>query len=367
VYAAASLDGGLTFAPPIRISTGADRAHASGEQPPRVALAPRPGRAPGVVVAWIVRNDTGTSLATARSDDGGATFGEPRVISGSVAAGNRGWQAIAAGGDDAVGVAWLDHRRLAQQDRAVGEQHQHGAMAAGDVDANAVAMAQLSQLYFTRVDDGGPPRVLTGGVCYCCKTAIGIGPGGAISIAWRHVYDGNMRDIAFTRSEDGGRTFSAPVRVSDDRWSIAGCPDDGPALAIDGQGRVHVVWPTVVTDDGESRKALFHAMSTDGVTFSPRARIPTVGHANHPQVAIVGTDSLAVAWDESGDGGRTLALARGDVDATGSVTFHRETRGVPVTGVYPSLAWTGGGALLMAWTTGEPSSSTIRIQRMEGR
>jgi hypothetical protein len=369
IYATTSADGGATFSSPVRVSGDAHRAHASGEQPPRVAVVPRPGRAPSVVVAWITRNDAGTALVTARSDDAGATFGQVEVIAGSVAAGNRGWQAIAAGADDQLAVAWLDHRRLADEERAVGPEHQHGAgavNAGADVDAASVAMAQLSQLYFARIDGGNLPRPLTGGVCYCCKTTMGISADGAISIAWRHVYDGNMRDIAFMRSPDGGRTFPAPVRVSEDRWSVAGCPDDGPVLAIDGRDRVHVVWPTVVTEDGEARKVLFHAMSSDGAVFTTRVRIPTEGHANHPQLAVSGHGQLAVIWDEALGGARRIRSARGFVDAAGRTTFARETAPADVEGVYPGIAFTADGGLLRAWTSGAPQSSVIRVMRTPG-
>src|ERR1700710_3157521 len=85
------------------------------------------------------------------------------------------------------------------------------------------------------------------GVCYCCKTSLVTGDDGSLYAAWRHVYPGNIRDIAFTVSRDSGRTFADPVRVSDDRWVLDGCPENGPAMAIDGRNRVHIVWPTLVS------------------------------------------------------------------------------------------------------------------------
>ena len=109
-------------------------------------------------------------------------------------------------------------------------------------------MAQRSKLFFGSLDGAIAPRAITGGVCYCCKTALAVGPDGAIHAAWRHVYAGNVRDIAFTLSRDGGRTFAPPVRVSDDRWVLDGCPENGPALAVDGHDAVHVVWPTLVNE-----------------------------------------------------------------------------------------------------------------------
>ena len=91
-------------------------------------------------------------------------------------------------------------------------------------------------------------RELFKGVCYCCKTAMAIGPDGAIYAAWRHVFAGNLRDMGFTVSRDGGKTFSPLTRVNQDGWSINGCPDDGPAMAVDAKGTVHLV-----VADGDER------------------------------------------------------------------------------------------------------------------
>ena len=74
-------------------------------------------------------------------------------------------------------------------------------------------MAQKSGLYYAASAGGGrcpPERALAMGVCYCCKTALAAGADGALFAAWRHVYPGNLRDIAFSVSRDSGRTFSAP-------------------------------------------------------------------------------------------------------------------------------------------------------------
>ncbi len=36
------------------------------------------------------------------------------------------------------------------------------------------------------------------------------------------------------------------MRVHQDGWAINGCPDDGPAMAVDAAGTVHMVWPTLL-------------------------------------------------------------------------------------------------------------------------
>jgi hypothetical protein len=128
------------------------------------------------------------------------------------------------------------HRGLAAHAaRGSGAAHQH------DLARDGVAMAQKSGLYYASIAASvSLERQLTTGVCYCCKTALAAGPDGAVYAAWRHVYPGNLRDIAFTMSQDGGRSFSIPIRVREDGWAINGCPDDGPAMAADTAGTVHL-------------------------------------------------------------------------------------------------------------------------------
>jgi len=363
IYAAVSRDRGATLSKEIRVNSTPGDARANGEQPPRVALIPRPGADPEIAVVWLSKHSTGTVLLTSHSSDGGRTFAQTTLVPGSGAAGNRGWESIAANQSGAAFVAWLDHRRLADRETQMAGMHHHDAASPAPTTAtkpDGVAMAQLSEIYVAKLD-GSAPLALTGGVCYCCKTSIVTGTSGEIYVAWRHVYQGNLRDIAFSASRDGGKTFSAPVRVSEDKWAIEGCPEDGPSLAVDRQGHVHIVWPTVVTENGEPVKALFHAVSLDGKTFGTRTRIPSTGQANHPQLAVTRDGSLAIAWDESGNGARRIAFARGTVGQDGRTTFVRGTSSGRLQGTYPAMAAVGAD-LLVAWTSGDPSRSAIRVE-----
>jgi hypothetical protein len=309
-------------------------------------------------------------LRTARSLDGGKTFQASTLVPGTDAAGNRGWEALGADASGRVRAAWLDHRRMAAPDAAktaAAHQHVHGESGAATTAAgkpDGVAMAQQSDLYFDfdALDNAAPPRPIAPGVCYCCKTAIAFANSDDVYLAWRHVYPGNFRDIAFVRSGDGGRTFGAPVRVSSDNWMLEGCPDDGPTMAVDRAGRIHIVWPAVVSEGSAAVKALFHAVATDGEHFSPRRRLPSEGQANHPQLAMAADGSLMATWDESGGGSRRIVWGRGLVDPSGQVSFTRNVVN-RTTGAYPVVATTPSGALL-AWTSGAPDASVISVARV---
>ena len=362
VYIAVSRDSGQTFAAPVRANDVPGDARLTGEQPPQVALVPRAGREPAIVVVWTTKGEKGTRLLQARSDDGGRSFGRSLPVPGTDASGNRGWQAVNVDPSGRVNVVWLDHRELAADSSMEKMHHEHGA----GQKVNGVVMAQKSKLYFASLDGSLTPRGITGGVCYCCKTALASGPGGRIYAAWRHVYQGNLRDMAFTLSRDGGRSFAEPVRVSQDQWMLEGCPDDGPSMAVDDSARVHVVWPTLVPGEKNSDPTIgiFYASSADGSSFSARERIPTEGIPHHPRLVATADGQLVAAWDESAGGTRRIAIGRGRRDRNGHIAFRRETLS-PAEGpsVYPAIALATD-SVIVAWTNGSSATSTIRVVRL---
>jgi len=350
----------------VRVNDVIGDVRLSGEQPPRVSLEPRRGLPPSIVVVWTSKTPAGTRLLYARSDDEGMSFRRAVAVPGGEAAGNRGWESTAIDGDGHVVAVWLDHRETAAAGKASTPMHHEGEAHAGHAASaiDGAAKAQLSKLYFSRLDGGGEARALTGGVCYCCKTAVAAGPDGSLFAAWRHVYPGNVRDIAFTVSRDRGRTFAAPARVSDDHWVLDGCPENGPAIAIDRRSRAHIVWPTLVsgsTPASEPTLGLFYA-SGDGRQFTPRERIPTEGLPRHPQLAIDARGTLVASWDEQANGTRRVVVGRGAADGNGPARFTREILDEKAA-VYPVIAAVTD-AVAVAWTAGPPDASVIRFRRV---
>ena len=359
LFAAVSRDRGATFTAPVRVNSTPGQVRVNGEQPARIALVPTSGSVPAIVVVWTARGAAGTVLLTARSADGGRAFSRSAIVPGTDAPGNRGWESVAVDGSGVVVTIWLDHRQLEGRTGDASSAHHHTG-ATGSAARDGVAMAQLSKLYFGRVGEGGA-REITGGVCYCCKTAV-VTRGATIYTAWRHVYEGNMRDIAFAASRDSGRTFAAPVRISRDGWQLEGCPDDGPSMAIEKSGVAHVVWPTLLkSEKGEQTIGLFHALTRDGSAFTPRTRIETSGVAHHPQVAVNDQGLLAVSWDELLGARRQIVLARGSVDAKGQLRLQRTVISGTESGVYPVVAFAGD-SVITAWSAGA-APAVIRLVR----
>jgi hypothetical protein len=342
IMIAVSRDGGLTFAAPVRVNSLEGDARISGEIAPRVALLPRQGADPIISVTWNAK-DAHTHIKTARSVDGGRTFEKAASMQTPDAAGDRGWQAAAIDAKGALHAIWLDHRGMVS---GAGKGHEHKG------EHDGVAMAQRSGLYYASTTGPGE-RELFKGVCYCCKTAIAIGPDGRIHAAWRHVFANNMRDIGYTVSRDGGRTFAPLLRVHEDKWSINGCPDDGPAIAVDRSGTVHLAWPTVL--NGEEG-ALMYASSANGRSFGAPVRVPTLGSPkpSHPQIAADANGRMMIAWDEVIGGVRTAA-ARQISMRNGKTEFGDVVRLADGSSSYPVLAATSGGWVAV-WSTAGPTA-----------
>jgi len=352
VYVATSSDSGATFSEPRRVNDQDGDATANAEQPPRATIS-GPPNARVITVIWSKRNEgpqrsRNDTVRVSRSTDGGRTFSAARSIHDSAASGARGWESLASGPDGTVHAVWLDGR---DAERKMTEEASQTGMAHKGQPPQDVFHGTLS------ADGRHVDTLIATGVCFCCKTAVAVGAGGRVYAAWRHIFPGSMRDIAFAQSADGGRRFDPPVRVSEDKWELNGCPEDGPTLAVDRAGVIHIAWATLVNEK-EPQKAIFYATSRDGRVFSQRARVPTSGITpGHPQMALV-PGGVAIVWDETVDSLRRIASTR--VSTTGSmrpaqVLSGREPASNPV--IVHS-----GDQLVVAWASRD--EPVIRLQRV---
>lgn len=147
-----------------------------------------------------------------------------------------------------------------------------------------------------RSEDGGrtwsAPASLDRDACECCWNALAAS-GKRVWILYRGK---NPRDMAVAASSDGGARWGKPRAVSPFGWSFNGCPHVGGALAPSADGRVvhALVWT-----GREDKMGLYVARSRDaGESWDPPARLGGSG-ARHADLARSGT-RLAAVWDEAG-------------------------------------------------------------------
>lgn len=355
IQAAASEDAGAHFSDPVRVNDRPGDARVNGEQPPRVAIA-----GPHVVVVWQSRRTGQPEVRAARSTDGGRSFAKAVTVHAGGLTGSRGWSSVALAPGGEAHLSWLDTRNgavPATQDPVSAGAHQHGG-----------SSTRQDVFHAVWAPEGEPVEAaVTTSVCFCCKTSTAVSRNGVTLVAFRHIYPTNLRDMAVARSTGGNHTFDPPVRVSQDGWELTGCPEDGPALAIDDNNLVHIAWPTITGPDA-SRKGIFYAFSSDeGRSFAPRIRLDEgtdVKQAQHPQVAAAGPAAIVV-WDEISPAGSRIRARVLTTDGRDDKS-PRLSSVVAVTDpgsvTYPSVAATKDGYVVF-WTENAESGTGIRARR----
>lgn len=282
------------------------------------------------------------SLFVSRSADGGRNFSEAVNANGETPVHVLPIErpAVAVGTEERVSVAWLEVPRdfngaTVWHALSVDGGETFGAAVLVTVEEQGeVTMVQTaldeegnpyltwlngSALRFSRSFDGGEtfsePVSIGDGSCECCQPQIVV-MGEEVHIAYRSLEPGNeagdIRDIVMVHSEDAGGSFQPVRRVSDAHWYLPACPIAGPSLAVD-EGRFHVAWM-----DGRSqppgtfgRGDVWLATSQDGgATFSANVRINMDEEMHHtlPTIAVGPGGRIHVAWEAHPQGPGSVLL-----------------------------------------------------------
>jgi hypothetical protein len=131
-----------------------------------------------------------------------------------------------------------------------------------------------SMVNFTRSTNGGktwtaPKQVATGGV-FEIITVIASDSKGNLYVAYAKGPGSADMEVYVTKSADGGSTWGNPVRVNDVTTGMQRMPE----MTIDSSDVVHVAW----YDARDGNLNIYYSNSTDGgKTFGPNARVSTQG------------------------------------------------------------------------------------------
>ncbi|WP_109039277.1 sialidase family protein [Azospira sp. I13] len=288
-----SRDGGRSFSAPVTVNREVENIYADGENRPKLRVL-----ADGTVYVSYTRalaKPYSGMIRFAVSRDGGRSFSAPVDVNDD-GEGSHRFDALLADEHGTVVLAWLDKRE--------------GAAAAkgGKTYAGSAVYYALSQ-------DGGRTfaanRKLADHSCDCCRIGLAWDRDGTPLALWRQIFGRNTRDFALARLPLApDQAPEAPQRASDDNWAIDACPHHGGDLAVDARGRYHLLWFTL----GSTRQGLFYRHSDDGGrSFS--APVP-VGdperQAGHPALLLDGKRIRIVWRDFAGNRFRLLAMTSND-------------------------------------------------------
>lgn len=253
-----SIDGGVTWTGPVTVINNVPNVFEDKE----LIACDRSGgpHTDNLYVVWT-RFGAGTEILMCRSTDGGNSFATPVSISD---AGGVQWPVPCVGPNSEVYIAWVKYTPASiRLDRS----YDGGQTFSSDIIAQYV-------------NDGS--RMINGDIWVFSFPAIDVD-------ITDGQYNGNMymaymddspgftdTDMYFTRSNDGGTTWSQKVRINDDPLNN-GCDQFHPWLTVAPDGSIIVVFLDRRNDPGNLLMDLYMTTSTNGgVTWSENERISTV-------------------------------------------------------------------------------------------
>lgn len=249
IYFARSRDGGASFSQPLNLSlsTGGDgKGRINKDVWHNGSLDLANGRDGTLYAAWTEYDGP---LWFSRSNDRGESFSTPVRIAGGGRTAPARAPALAAGPDSSVYLAWT----------------------VGEVSGADVRVARSS-------DGGrtfGEPAVVAMTEGYSDAPKLAVDRKGTVHVVHGESSGGpfGLYHVRYTRSHDGARTFE-PGRVISRPHRTRSESEAFPALALDEQGIVYVLWE-IYPDRRESPRSLAIAWSRDGgQTFSRPVIVP---------------------------------------------------------------------------------------------
>jgi hypothetical protein len=394
-----SVDGGVTWVGEA-ITVDEDKP-ASGEGVSPVLVSDAAGR---VMVLWRAKVRRGASLKEMKfvmSPDGGATWERPSKVL------NRGQQGLsgdlAADGQGNVYATWYDERRrprgtpgpegrafdiyfnrsqdfgrtwLTEDVPLTGTEP--GAQGRGfqprlqSDGKGGVYIAWVetrtgrTEIFFRASHDHGktwdPEINVSRGGLSATNHQLLVDSAGNVMLVWTDNRSGPS-DVFFARSDDGGRHWATPVRLT--RTRIGSSRAEVPHMAASRDGRVYVAWQ----DKRNGREDIYLNVSADGgkTWLDQDIRLDRddigTGVSEFPHVLVRADGSVVVAWSDdrngyeqvlltvSADGGKTWLDREIRVD-TDTKPRHR-ARGV-------KLAANAAGVIYAVWEDWEGGGSAVQ-------
>ena len=266
---ATSTDGGVSFGEPIAVPPSS-KVKPHSENLPKVIFKPS-----GEIIALWGAASTSTinkyagSVYYAQSFDEGKTWSDAKPLVSDTAGYDQRYFDVALLPNGEAAIVWLDNRKQPEQ------------------EGSALYYATTSG----RNGFVGEKRI-NQPCCQCCRTDLLVDSKSNVHVLFRGILQDSIRDMVHIVSTDGGQSFSAPKRISDDNWVLNACPHTGPAMTENAEG-LHFAWYT-----GGKAKGTFYTQSKDnGNSFGLHDSISFAG--KHPQLAADVKGAIAIVWDEN--------------------------------------------------------------------
>jgi hypothetical protein len=221
-----SADLGITFRQPVNVSRSTGEGFA-----PVIAI----DNSDAVNLAWQDTRSGSNAIMFSRSTDSGATFSNPKQLSGSTS--DASGPEIVVDHSGGLSVVWIEPQT-----------------------------AGGSRIMISRTSDGGQtfsaPSVVTSGASADFADLAIFSARSTIYVAYT---DNNAEQVFLTQGQSSTLGFSSPIQLSHSDTSKGRA--HSPSVVVDGNGRIHAVWidsSILGNDEG----LLVYRSSSDGQTFT---------------------------------------------------------------------------------------------------
>ena len=334
---ATSTDGGNTFGDPVVITPSYTiKPHA--ENLPKVIFKPS-----GEILAiWgtesnSTKNKYAGSISYAQSFDNGATWTAAKPLVRDTEGYDQRYFDVALLPNGEAAIIWLDNRKTTPQDG--------------------------SALFYATTNGingfSGEKRLLQP-TCQCCRTKLFIDSKNNIHAVFRGIIQDSIRDMVHVVSSDGGKTFSAPRRISNDNWVINACPHTGPTMTENSDG-LHFTWYT----GGKQEGALYTSLKNGSSSFQQPATLSEKG--KHPQMTAAPDGTLATVWDETvKKGDKTFTQIGLQLQAKNGNILHKGFISPDtINATYPVITVAGGKQPVIAYTQKKNGKNYVAYQLLK--
>ena len=244
------------------------------------------------VVHWLENNGTGPYdyiIKITQSHDRGRSWSTPIVPHRDKKNGEHGFVSFFHANNNKIGLVWLDGRNML-------------------TDGHESGYGQMT-LYSTTIDNNGglgKEILLDDRVCECCPTTAAE-IGNEILVAYRDRSLSEIRNINLVRWENG--EWKNPQPLHDDNWKIAGCPVNGPKLAVEGNN-VAAIWYTSPDD----QPSIYLSISNDGGNnFNEPMRLDSGKPLGRVDCIWLDGESVLASWMEMGAEGTNVMFSTVDL------------------------------------------------------
>jgi hypothetical protein len=292
---------------------------------------------------WLVRQPAGGyayDVQLSISSDGGITWSDPVLPHDDGTPTEHGFVTLfpRPGG---IGLVWLDGRNMADE-------------TSSDMSAHGMTLRSAGYSSDLTISDEALVDEL---ICDCCQTDVAITAEGPVA-AYRDRTSDETRDIYAARYVNG--KWQPGHAVADDGWTIGGCPVNGPVIEADGD-RLAVAWFSAVNDEAKVRLA----RSNDyGRTFSAPVDVTDGETFGRVGLALLSDGDAAVSWlcKESNDRARACLRRVTADNQLGPVQILSGDQQVSPLSV-PQLARMGD-HIVAAWTVRDSDGTNVFSRRL---